>query len=311
MFIVLQGFFSAFEISVVSSDILKLRYYTEKGDKKLGKVYEFFLKPERFLATTLIGINISLVISSSFFTFFLIHLGIKRSNLFTMFIFTPLIVIFGELVPKNIGIYFKEEFSGRFIDLFMFFEKIFSPLVRSIEITSKFLISNFIGKVKRRSIFVTKEEINYLLKEIEREGRINKGEKKAIEEILEFTRRSVNEVYVKKEKVVMLDYWQSYFEILEVIKKNIFTRYPVLKENEIVGYINIYDLFYNSNNLNWKEFIRPMIEIEINCKLYEAFIILKTKKENIALVKDKDKICGIITLQDLTKEIINSLVIFS
>ncbi len=307
IFVILQGFFAASEISFISSPTIKLRHRQDKGDKKAKKVYNFILNPERFLVTTLVGTNISVVLSSSLITFFLINLGVRASNLWITFIFTPLVVIFAELIPKNIGRFFKEDFSCGAVGLISFFEKLFLPVVKSIELVSKFLIKVFAKKARRRSFFVTKEEIKSLVKEIEKEGGIDKGEKEAIEEVFEFRSDRIKDVCVRAKKIVAFDYTDSYKTILATVKKHRFTRYPVFKNKDIVGYVNIYDLFYQGG-VSWQQFIRPIAKVGFNQKLHQIFTRLKSKKESIALVLKGKKIYGIVTIQDIIREIITSII---
>ena len=317
IFVILQGFFAASEISFISSPTIKLRHRQNKGDKKAKKVYDFILSPERFLVTTLIGTNISVVLSSSLITFFLINLDVRASNLWITFIFTPLVVIFAELVPKNIGLFFKEDFSCKVVNLISFFEKLFSPVGKSIEVVSKLLVKVFVKKARHRSFFVTKEEIKLLVKEIEKEGGIDKGEKEAIEEVFEFRSDRIKDVCVKTKRIVTFDYTDSYKTILATVKKHRFTRYPVFsaqggsasggKNKDIVGYINIYDLFYQGA-VRWQQFIRPIAKVGFNQKLHQIFTRLKSKKESIALVLKGKKIYGIITIQDIIHEIMTSII---
>jgi len=307
IFVILQGFFVASEISFISSPTIKLRHRQNKGDRKAKKVYEFILSPERFLVTTLVGTNVSVVLSSSLITFFLINLGVKSSNLWITFIFAPLVVIFAELIPKNIGRFFKEDFSCKVVGLISFFEKLFLPLVKSIELASKFLVKVFVKKAKYRSFFVTKEEIKSLVKEIEKEGGIDKGEKEAIEEVFEFRSDRIKDVCVRTKRIVAFDYTDPYKTILATVKKHRFTRYPVFKNKDIVGYINIYDLFYQGA-VRWQQSIRPIAKVGFNQKLHQIFTRLKSKKESIALVLKGEKIYGIITIQDIIHEIITSII---
>ncbi len=307
IFIILQGFFVASEISFISSPTIKLRHRQNKGDRKAKKVYEFILNPERFLVTTLVGTNISVVLSSSLITFFLINSGVRSSNLWITFIFAPLVVIFAELIPKNIGRFFKEDFSCKVVGLISFFEKLFLPLVKSVELASKFLVKIFVKKAKYRSFFVTKEEIKSLVEEIEKEGGIDKGEKEAIEEVFEFRSDKIKDVCVRTKRIVAFDYTDTYKTILATVKKHRFTRYPVFKNKDIVGYINIYDLFYQGA-VRWQQSIRPIAKVGFNQKLHQIFTRLKSKKESIALVLKGEKIYGIITIQDIIHEIITSII---
>ncbi|MCK4519599.1 MAG: DUF21 domain-containing protein [Candidatus Omnitrophica bacterium] len=316
IFVILQGFFAASEISFISSSALKLRHRQNKGDEKAKKVYEFILNPERLLIVTLVGTNISVVLSSSFLTFFLINQGVKASSLWITFVFTPIVVIFAELIPKNIGRFFGEGFSCQVVDLISFFEKLFLPIVKSIGTVSKFLVKIFAKKAKLRSFFVTKEEIKFLVKEREKEGGIDKGEKEAIEEVFDFRSDRIKDVCVRAGKIVGFDYTDSYKTLLGIVKKYRFTRYPVFKNKEIIGYVNIYDLFYEETlqlssdpaACDWQQFIRPIAKVGVNQKLHQTFTRLKSQKESIALVLKGKKPYGIITIQDITREITTSII---
>jgi len=307
IFVIAQGFFAASEISFMSSPTIKLRHRQNKGDKAAEKVYKFILNPERFLVIALIGTNVSVVLSSSLLTFFLINLGLEKSNLWITFIFTPIVVIFAELIPKNIGRFFKEDFSCKAVGLISFFEKLFFPVVKSIEVISKLLVKTFAKKARQRSFFVTKEEIKSLVGEIEKQGGIDKGEKEAIEEVFEFRSDRIKDVCVKDKKIIAFDYTDSYKTILDIVKRYRFTRYPVFKDKDIVGYINIYDLFYQGG-VSWQQFIRPIAKVDFNLNLHQIFTRLKSKKESIALVLKGKKIYGIITLQDIIRAIITSII---
>lgn len=316
IFVILQGFFAASEISFISSSVLKLRHRQDKGDKKAKKVYEFILNPGRLLIITLVGTNISVVLSSSFLTFFLISQGVKTSNLWITFVFTPIVVIFAELIPKNIGRFFGENFSCQVVGLISFFEKLFLPVVKSTETASRFVVKIFAKKTKLRSFFVTKEEIKFLVKEREKEGGIDKGEKEAIEEVFDFKSDKIKDICVRAGKIVGFDYTDSYKTLLEIVKKYRFTRYPVFRNKEIVGYVNIYDLFYEETLRlslepvagEWQQFIRPIAKVGVNQKLHQIFTRLKAQKESIALVLKGKKSYGIITIQDITREITTSII---
>lgn len=306
-FMILQGFFAATEISFISSRLLQLRFRHNQGDKKAGKVYRLILSPEKLLITTLTGTNLSVVMSSSLITIFLIDLGVKESNFWTTVFFTPLVVIFAELIPKNIGRSFKEDFSCKAVDLIILFEKLFTPIVKSVELVSKFLVKTFIGKVRYRSLFVTKEEIRSMIKEMEHQGGIDKGEKEAIEGVFELKINKIKELSVRLRSVVSIDYADSAAQIMEKVKQKELTRYPVFRNREVVGYLNIYDLFYNPQE-DWRSFIRPIMRVEFDQKLYEVFTRLKSKRESIALVCKGQRPWGVITLQDIIRETITSIV---
>ncbi|MCK4809333.1 MAG: DUF21 domain-containing protein [Candidatus Omnitrophica bacterium] len=305
-FILLQGFFASSEIAFISSNMLKLRR-RKKKDKKALFAYQLLSNPEKFLATALVGTNISLVISSTLATNLLIDLDIPRSNLWITFLFTPVIVIFAELIPKNIGRYYREELSIKTAKIFKFFNNIFSPFVYTIEKASIFLVKLILGKAKRRSFFVTKEEIKALVAEVQKEGILERGEKEAIEEIFDFGETKLKDVQIPLGKVVSISHSDPLERILSIANLKGFTRYPVFKNKEIIGYINIFDLFYGQYE-DWHEVIRPVIHVGASQKLYDVFTLMQNTKENIAVVIKGKRNLGIVTLELLIKEILNSIV---
>ena len=305
-FIFLQGFFAGSEIAFISSSMLRLRH-RQKKDKRARIAYELLSNPERFFATALVGTNISVIVSSTLATYFLIDMGLRNSNIWITFLFTPLVVIFAELVPKNIGRYYKEEFSIKVGKLFKTFETIFYPLVFGIEKVSGFLIKLFLGKVKKRSFAVTREEIKALVAEVEKEGVLEKGEKEAIEDIFDFGETKLKDVCISLGRLAAVDYADTPENIFDRARKQGFTRYPVFRNKEIKGYINIFDFFYKENK-DWHSLIRPITFLGSSQKLYEAFSLLKRKKESIAAVMKGRRILGIVTLEDLIREILTSIV---
>lgn len=303
----IQGFFAASELSFISSSTIKLRHRHREGSRRAAKVYQMMLKPERFLTTMLIGINFFLVLGSSLLTFFLIQLHVPKSNFWAMIIFTPLTVIFAESIPKNVGQHFREDFSIWVVDIIIFFEKLFAPAVSVFERITSFVIKLSMGKVRQRSLFVSKEEFKLLVKEIQEQGTIDLGEKEAIEEVFVFTTSKVEDVGMPFKRVVGVDYNDSYETVLETAIISSFTRYPVFKNKQTIGYINIYDLFYNPA-AQWQSFIRPILQVGINQKLYDVFSRLKKERQSIALVLKGNNAWGIVTMEDLMREIVTSIV---
>lgn len=307
IFFILSGFFSAAEIAFISSSRISLRHKKERKQKGAAKAYNYLLRPDRLLTTILIGVNLSNVLSASILTFLLIKLGIAKSNLWITFLFTPLVVVFADLVPKNVGRFYREDFSCKTVGLIKLFEILFFPLVKFTTFMNFLFKKTFLKKKNKTSFFVTKEEIRLLAEQIQKEGEIDFGERRAIEEVFEFRENKVKDFCLKRKKIVGFDYTDSEQVLLATIKKYNFDRYPVYKNKEIIGYINIYDLFYNPGE-NWRKLIRPITKIGISQKLYQTFSTLQKKKESIALVIKGNKTYGMITLQDLTREILTSIV---
>ncbi len=308
IFLILQSAFSGSEIAFISSNRIRLQHCIRRGDKRAEQALKLVSNPERFLATTLVGTNISVVVSSSLATLCLISLGVKNSSVWIMFLFTPVVVIFSELFPKNIGVYYREKFSCAVSPYIIFLEYLLFPIVFLVERTSALFVKLLMGrKRKEHSLFVTREEIKSIFKEIKNPDILDRGEKEAIEDILDFKETKIRDVMTPIKYVAGFDYTDSYKSVLTRAKRYRFTRYPVFRNRVITGYINIFDIFYNSDN-NWLISVRPIMRVGESQKLYEVSTALRNKRESMALVMRGKKVIGIVTIDDIIREIITSIV---
>jgi len=97
-----KGFFSGSEIALVSSDKLKLRGKADHGDRRAQLVLDLFKKPESMLATTLIGTNVCTMLLAILGTALMIRLLGAGGDLYATLLLTPIMLIFGEIVPKSV-----------------------------------------------------------------------------------------------------------------------------------------------------------------------------------------------------------------
>src|SRR5919198_2726063 len=92
----LQAFFAGSEIALISCDKVKMKALAEEGSKSANLVLKAFLEIERFISTTLVGINLSLIINTIILTFYIQDTYGRGREFYTVLILSPLIVIFGQ-----------------------------------------------------------------------------------------------------------------------------------------------------------------------------------------------------------------------
>lgn len=297
---VFSAFFSGIETAFVSSDLLKVRQRKAKAYKAIRR---FFNHPERFLTTILVGNNITIVLLSTCFTSFLIGLEVKDAPFISSIFVTPLALIFCEMFPKLVGRVFKEKSIIRLRVLYSVVEWCFLPLSLLIE-KATVAIKRKLG-LARRTVWA-RDDIRVLISTLHSSGEIDRAEKEALDDVFGFSKRSVKDITCRMHNVVGFDHTEDLETILERAKKVGYTRYPVFKEREMVGCINIFDLFYNEFE-NWHDWIRPITIVGANQKLDEVFALLTRKRESIAAVQKGKRKIGIVTLQDLMREITESI----
>jgi putative hemolysin len=97
-----KAFFSGSELALVSSDKLKLRSRADQGDRGARAVLRLFRNPESILATTLIGTNVSTMTLAVLGTATMISILGPGGDLYATLLLTPIMLIFGEIVPKSV-----------------------------------------------------------------------------------------------------------------------------------------------------------------------------------------------------------------
>jgi len=298
----LEAFFSGSETALISSNLMRLMHLKEKGKKQAQIAYGLLKRPDRLLATTLVGTNLSVVLSSSLATFLFVRLFKNNGPLVATLVMTPLVLVAGEIIPKVLG----RQNANRVVLLTAFplnlFQKIFAPAVAFVSIFSGLIMRLLRIKGPQKNPFITKDEIKTLITEIAQEGVLEEQEEETIHKIFEFTLTKTGDVMIPSNRVVSIDYSDKVEQIKEKSKKFGFTRLPVFKNKRLEGLVNIFDIFYKDDD--WRNFIRPIRQVDINLRIDELFSRMKTNKESMAAVVKDNKFVGIVSIEDIMEEVI-------
>jgi len=306
MAIGLVAFFAGSETAFTSIKFMKLMHLIEKKDKAALMVHNILKRPDRLLITTLVGTNIAVVIASSLATNLFIRFNPDYASTITTFIMVPLVLIFGEIIPKTICQNKPNQASLKIAPLISFSQKIFLPINAVVGLITTSLL-NIIGpRTIKKNPFLTKDEIKLIIRDVTKEGIIEDYEREVIDRIFDFTLTKAADIMVPIKDVVYLELGQSRQEVLDKAAKFGFTRLPVFEGKDIKGVINIFDIFYNSSDKDWREFIRPLDKISFSERLDAVFSLMQPNKEVMAAVVKDNVPVGILTMEDLIEEIVYS-----
>src|SRR5207237_1218392 len=198
-----EMFFGAAELSVISADRIALRKDAENGSRTALLLEKFLENKQRFLATTLFGTQLSVIVSTVTMTYAL-HKVVSphRVELYLLGCMTPVLVIFGEIVPKTIGQQSADRWARRLVYPLWVASKLFAPVVAPLTRLSSVILRRT-GIAERKQ--VTREELEALLKHpTSRRGEITEGERRMISRIFDFTDTTVDDVMVPLSDVVAL-----------------------------------------------------------------------------------------------------------
>ncbi len=310
--ILFSGFFSGAEIAIISLNRIRLRILSEAKEKKALLIQNLLKDPKRLLATTLVGTNIAVVISSTFCTKLFYDIYKSDSQWITTLILSPVIIVFAEFVPKAIFAHSANYITFYIGAVLRFFLKLFYPIVWFVNIFVNGILALITGKKRtgKKSPFVTKDEIRYLIKESESEGHIGTYERSIIYKIFDIGKKKIYSVMNSLDKLVYVSEFDTIEALLKKASDTGFSRFPVRAlKGDFIGVINILDVVYKKDkNQPLKNFLRPIEFVSSKMYVDNALFRIQSKKQTLAIAVDSDKkAVGFFTMEDLLEELIGEI----
>ena len=304
-----SAFFSSAETALMTSNKLRMRNLADNGDKRAAKVLKVTENTDKMLSAILIGNNIVNLTASSISTALTLKIfGSKLVGIATG-ILTFLILVFGEITPKNVASKNAEKMALVYIGVISFLVTLLTPVIFIVNTVAKFVISIF-NKNGDDNNAVTEEELRAMVEYSHEEGVIENEEKKMIVNVVDFGDTVAGDIMVPR--VVMVDEKSSYEEILQVFREERYTRIPVYEEtpDNVIGILNVKDflLIEDKENFVMKELLRePLYTYEYK-KTSALMMDMRKTGANIVIVLDEYGItAGLITLEDMLEEIVGEI----
>nr|WP_314767812.1 hemolysin family protein [uncultured Lachnoanaerobaculum sp.] len=306
-----SAFFSSAETALMTSNKLKMRNLADNGNKRAAKVLKVTENTDKMLSAILIGNNIVNLTASSISTTLTLKIfGSKLVGIATG-ILTFLILVFGEITPKNVASKNAENMALSYIGVISFLVTLLTPVIFIVNTVAKFVISIF-NKNGDDNNAVTEEELRAMVEYSHEEGVIENEEKKMIVNVVDFGDTIAGDIMVPRVDMVMVDEKSSYEEILQVFREERYTRIPVYEEtpDNVIGILNVKDflLIEDKENFVMKELLRePLYTYEYK-KTSALMMDMRKTGANIVIVLDEYGItAGLITLEDMLEEIVGEI----
>ena len=306
-----SAFFSSAETALMTSNKLKMRNLADNGNKRAAKVLKVTENTDKMLSAILIGNNIVNLTASSISTALTLKIfGSKLVGIATG-ILTFLILVFGEITPKNVASKNAEKMALIYIGVISFLVTLLTPVIFIVNNVAKFVISIF-NKNGDDNNAVTEEELRAMVEYSHEEGVIENEEKKMIVNVVDFGDTVAGDIMVPRVDMVMVDEKSSYEEILQVFREERYTRIPVYEEtpDNVIGILNVKDflLIEDKENFVMKELLRePLYTYEYK-KTSALMMDMRKTGANIVIVLDEYGItAGLITLEDMLEEIVGEI----
>ena len=312
--LVLSAFFSMSETALMALSKIRVRHMIEedvKGAKLIEKLTE---DPNRLLGAILIGNNIVNIAASALATILFTELVNETAGpAVATIVMTILVLIFGEITPKSIAKQRSEAVALSVSKPIATIVKVLRPLVSVFTWISGGFIKLLGADPKASEPFITEEELKTMVGVSEEEGVLEDVEKEMIFNVFDFADAQVKDVMVQRVDIVAVDLEATYEDVLEIIKKEQFSRLPVYNQtiDDIIGVLNVKDLIIagqNKEEFKVADFMRePSYTFEFK-KIAELFSEMKKSRNHMRVVLDEyGGTVGIVTIEDLIEEVFGDI----
>lgn len=315
----LFGLLSFIETSITALRLFTLREMAEKT-KKYKTLFEALEKsPQKVLITALIGTSIVNVLVASLSStvmeriFATINFGKLGFSLGVAFAAVA-ILIFGEIIPKNLAKTQGEKIFQSTLWLTNFVYLLFRPIVPFLIRISDTLVRWIGGNPTTDSEWVSSEqEIEFLIEHSDEKGLIESEKSEMLKNIFDLGKTPVKEIMVPATDIISISVDTSIKDALNTFSKHQFTRLPVYDDqtDNIIGMIHFKDIFVawtNNSDQPLQNLMREIPFIPESIKVNQLLKELQSKHQHMAMViSEYGSITGLITLEDILEEIVGEI----
>lgn len=324
--ILINAFFAASELAILSANPNKIKMLAKKKNKKALLVEKLQSNDTKFLSTIQVGITLAGFFSSATaavslsegFANTLEKINVPYASQIALVVVTLILsyftLVFGELFPKRIALKSPEKVALLVARPISIIKTIFRPIVFLLSGSCEILVRIFRLKPKEDEK-VTEEEVKALISTGVEDGTIEKGEQNLIDAVFIFSDLCVKDIMTPRVDVFMLNIAEKIDLIKSKIKEEKYTRVPIYENSNdnVIGILNIKDILLSVHPTSFttedlKSILRtPFIVVE-NMKIDALFKQFQAKKEHCAIVIDEaGSVSGFVTMEDIIEEIMGNI----
>jgi len=307
----LSAFFSSAETSLTTINPIKVRALIEKGNKRALKLQKVTEQHGKMLSTILIGNNIVNISASSLATTMAISLWGNYAVGIATGILTLLVLLFGEILPKNMAMIKTEALALFYAPIIYALMWILTPVIFIVDHIAGFFMKLLHIDPDKKNL-MTETELRTYVDVSHEDGVIESEEKEIINNLFDFSDSVAKDIMIPRIDMVTIEENAGYDELMAVFRECMYTRIPVYKEDRdnIIGLVNIKDfiLVNDIETFRVADIIRDAYYTYEFKKTADLLMEMKETTNNVAFVLSEYGACvGMITLEDLLEEIVGEI----
>lgn len=328
--ILLNAFFAATEIAVISLNEKKVRAMSENGDKKAKKMLKIIEDPTKFLSTIQVGITLAGFLGSAFAadsfatllsdyianTFDISSQYISLIDTASVVVITLILsyftLVLGELVPKRVAMRHKEKLANSVCGIISLLTVILKPVIWFLTVSTNGMLRLFGIDPHAKEEAVSEEDIVIMLDAGGDDGSIDSNEIEYIKNVFKLDRLTAADVMTPRNRVVALPLDVDKGRIIKMLKDEGYSRIPIYSSSidEIVGILHARDYLLGSLNSDFSVeaviskpvFVPETVHLDLLFKEMQ-----KSHCHMVVVVDEYGAMSGIVTMEDIIEELVGEI----
>lgn len=310
-----SAFFSGTETGVYCLNRVRLHLRGSLKDRHALRLTELMDNPRELLITTLVGTNLADYFATVCFTAFLLRFTLSSdyAEIAATLILTPLILVFGGVVPKD---WFQREadrlmyplaeaLAGcrqlvRWTGVMYLLDRLSRVIIRRIDPTGVIEETDVLPRARMRR----------LLSEGAAGGALSPFQRATLERVMNLSRLRLAEVMVPLTRAATVPMNISREEVLRIARMAHFSRLPVYASTpqDVIGHVNVYDVLMDREQKPISSYILPVEKLPATETVLKALLKLQKERQVMGIVVNQHGRClGLFTMKDLVEEIVGEL----
>ena len=328
--ILLNAFFAATEIAVISLNEKKVKARAEDGDKKAVKMLKMIEEPTRFLSTIQIGITLAGFLGSAFAadnfaeklsgfiveTFAISDAHIGAVNTAAVIVITLILsfftLVFGELVPKRVAMKHKDKLAEAVCGTISGLAVVLKPIIWLLTVSANGVLRLFGIDPHEKDEPVSEEDIVLMLDAGADEGSLNENDIEYIKNVFKLDGMTAEDVMTPRRSIVLIPQDAGSDEILATIEAEGYSRIPVYADSKdnIIGILHTRDYLLKHTRSGFKLEDVMFAPTFVPTTAHLDVLFKEMQKEHnhiLVVVNEYGETVGIVTMEDILEEIVGEI----
>jgi len=311
--LLLKGFFSGSEIALVNADKIKLRHRAKQGHKGSRLAADLLKAPDVLLSSTLVGTNLSTIALTTIGTLLMFELASDWGDLIALLVYTPIFLIFGEIVPKSVYQHKSDQLTPIIIYPLRWTSIVFAPVIFVFSRIAR-LAARLVGAGKvEQTLSVTREQLKTLVEIAEHGSAMSAIDRGSVRRVMRFGDTTVGEAMIPTAEVTSLSIADNVEDAVALIRKRGYNRLPVHDGHSanITGVLTLstWDLMDPEIMARpLTELVKPPLYVSQLQTIDKLVPVLRKRKDRMAIVVDEfGAAIGMITMEDIVEEVVGEI----